>query len=63
MLFPFHTGDKGPRQARDYLPVLGMSFNCGENCRVKHSNCVHLNGGGVLPLPLKCGRFKGGDLQ
>ena len=24
---------------------LGMSFSCGENWRVKHSNCVHLNGG------------------
>ena len=42
---------------------LGMSFSCGENWRVQHSNCVHLNGGGVLPLPLKSGRFKGGDLQ
>ena len=42
---------------------LGMSFSCGENWRVKHSNCVHLKGGSVLPLPLKSGRFKGGDLQ
>ena len=30
---------------------LGMSFSCGENWRVKHSNCVHLNGGWCTPPP------------
>ena len=30
---------------------LGMSFSCGENWRVKHSNCVHLNGRWRTPPP------------
>ena len=30
---------------------LGMSFSCGENWRVKHSNCVHFERGWRTPPP------------